>query len=132
MTAGQNLRGRVWRLYTQGHDDDQGGAVPSGTVIYNNIAGRISALEPTLALLEQGLETPTIYNGLLSYPAFNITGTFEVFPNDQYEVTWPPISPYYQKKFLILGMQHQSFNDGRIYINVKLRRLITANSNNLQ
>jgi len=132
MTAGMNLRGRIWRLYTVGHDDDQGGAVPTGVVVYDNIYSRISPLQPTLALLEQGLETPTIYNGLFQYPAFNITGTFEVFPNDQYEITWPPIDVHYGQKFLILGAQYQSYNDGRKYVNVHMRRLIIANSNNLQ
>lgn len=131
MTAGMNLKGNVWRLYNA-NDDDQGGVVPSGTIIYRNISSRISALQPTLALLEQGLETPTIYNGLLGYPAFNITGTFEVFPNDQFEVTWPPISNYYGKKFLILGVQHQSYDDTRRYLVTHMRRLITANDNELQ
>lgn len=132
MTAGMNLKGRVWRLYTVGHDDDQGGAVPSGTVIYDNIYSRISPLQPTLALLEQGLETPTIYNGLFQYPYTGSTGGFLVLPNDQYEVTWPPINIHYGEKFLILGVQYQSYDDQRKYINVHMRRLITANSNNLQ
>lgn len=132
MPAGLNTRGRVWRLYTP-QDDDQGGAVPSGTILYDNIWSRLSPLEPTLALLEQGLETPTIYNGLLGAPPFSVTGAFQVLPNDQYEITWPPISPYLNQKFLILGEQHQSFmSDNGRYMNVKLRRLIIANSNNLQ
>lgn len=133
MTAGMNIRGNVWRMYTQGRDDDQGGAVPSGTVIYPDIYSRISALQPTLALLEQGLETPTIFNGKFQYPAFNITGTFEVLPNDQYEVTWPPISQHYGKKFVIISVQYPSFDDfQRKYVVTKMRRLITANSNDLQ
>ena len=131
MTAGMNLKGRVWRFYTP-VDDDQGGAVPSGVVVYDNIYSRISALQPTIALLEQGLETPTIYNGLLQYPAFNITGTFEIFPNDQYEVTWPPINVHYGKFFKILGMQPQSYDDARKYYVVHMRRFVTAHGNHLQ
>ena len=126
-----NLRGNIWRLYAV-QDDDQGGAVPTGTIVYQNIFSRISPLQPTLALLEQGLETPEIFGGLFQYPAFNITGSFEVLHNDQYEVTWPPISSYYGKKFIIIGVQHQSYDDARKYLAVHLRRLETANTNNLQ
>ncbi len=113
-------------------DDDQGGSVPTGTVIYPDIQSRISALQPTIALLEQGLETPTIYNGIFQYPAFNITGGFNVQANDQYQITWPPIDTHYGQKFVILGVQYQSYNDGRKYLVGHLRRLVIANSNNLQ
>ena len=131
MTAGMNLRGNIWRLYAV-NDDDQGGAVPSGTIVYRDIYSRISPLQPTLALLEQGLETPEIYGALFQYPAFNITGTFEVLHNDQYEVTFPPISHYIGRKFIVIGVQYQSYDDARKYLSVHLRRLETANSNNLQ
>lgn len=127
-----NLRGNIWRMYTQGHDDDQGGAVPTGTVIYQNIYARIAPLQPTLALLEQGLETPTIYNGVFQYPYTGITGGFLVLPNDQFEIIWPPIDIHYGQRFLILGTQYQSYNDQRKYVNAHMRRLITANSNELQ
>lgn len=131
MTAGLNLKGRIWRLTANTRDDSVGGAVPSGTILYDSIFARIYAEKPTLALLEQGLETPTIFRGQLSYPVLT-TGTFDIQHNDQYEVTWPPISPYYNKKFLIIGIQSPSFEDTRHYIQVSLRRLVTANSNNLQ
>lgn len=131
MTAGMNLRGNILRMNTP-VDDDQGGAVPTGTIIYQDIYARISPLQPTLALLEQGLETPTIYNGLFQYPSFNITGTFEVLHNDQYEITWPPIDIHYGKKFVVISVQYQSYNDPRKYVVTRLRRLVTANSNELQ
>jgi len=131
MTAGFNLRGNILRMYTP-TDDDQGGAVPSGTVIYQDIYARISPLQPTLALMEQGLQTAEIYNGLFQYPAFNITGGFNVLQNDQYQVTWPPINVHYQQKFVIIGVQYQSYDDARKYVVTKMRRLVIANSNNLQ
>lgn len=131
MTAGMNLRGNVWRMYNN-VDDDQGGANPSGTIIYRDIFARISPLQPTLALLEQGLETPTIYNGVFQYPAFNITGTFEVLHNDQYEITWPPININYGKKFVVISVQYQSYDDQRKYVVTRLRRLVTANAPELQ
>lgn len=131
MIAGMNLKGRVWRLTASDRDDSIGGAVPSGTVIYENIQARIKAEEPTLALLEQGLETPTIFSAQLSYP-YLTTGTFDYQHNDQYEVTDPPISPWYGKKFRIIGIQNVEYNDARRYVNVKMRRTVTANSNELQ
>ena len=129
--ASLNIKGRIWRLTTP-VDDDQGGAVPTGTVLYDPVFSRIRAEKPTLALLEQGLETPTIYTALLSYSAYSATGTFNVQHNDQYEVTHPPISPYYGEKFVIIGVRYPSFNDDRRYLEVTLRRFETAHSNNLQ
>ena len=106
--------------------------MPTGTVLYEPVYSRIAAQKPTLALLEQGLETPTIFSGMLSYPAYSPTGTFDVQHNDQYEVTYPPISRHYGKKFVIIGVQPMSFDDNRRYLQVTLRRWETANPNDLQ
>ncbi len=126
-----NLRGNIWRLYAV-NDDDQGGAVPSGTIVYRDIYSRISPLQPTMAILEQGIETVQIFSGVFQYPAFNITGGFNVLENDVFEVTWPPISAHINKKFIFIGIQFQSYDDSRKYLVGQLRRLVTANSNNLQ
>ena len=131
MIAGQNLKGRVWRLTANSNDDSVGGAVPSGTILYENVFSRIRSEEPTLALLEQGLETPTIFSAQLDYP-YLTTGSFDIRHNDQYEVTYPPISPHYGKKFRIIGMQNVEYNDARRYVQVKMRRTVDANSNELQ
>jgi len=130
--AGLNLKGKIWRMITVGTDDDQGGAVPSGTVLYDPVFSQIRSEKPTLALLEQGLETPEIFTAHLSYVHYSPTGTFDVQHNDQYEVTGPPISPFVNKKFVIIGVRHTSYNDERRYLQVTLRRLETANPNNLQ
>jgi hypothetical protein len=131
MTAGMNLKGKIWRL-RQAPDDDQGGSKPTGMVLYDPVFSRIKSEKPTLALLEQGLETPEIFTGQLSYTLYSPTGTFDVQHNDQYEIYWPPISSFYRKKFVVIGIQHTSFDDSRRYLQVTLRRLETANSNNLQ
>lgn len=132
MTAGFNNTGRIWRFTASTNNDDQGGAVPTGTVLYSPVFSRIASEKPTLALLEQGLETPEIFRAELSYIGYSPTGTFDVQHNDQYEVTAPRISPFYQKRFVVIGIQHVSFNDERKYLRVTLRRLETANSNLLQ
>jgi hypothetical protein len=128
--AGMNLTGRIWRYTADTRDDDQGGAVPTGTILYDNIFSRIYTDRPTLVLLEQGLETPEIFNAYFTYPA--PPQSYDVRQNDQYEVTWPPISPFYQKKFVIIGVQYPTFMDARHHLRVKLRRLVTANDNELQ
>lgn len=129
--AGLNLKGRIWR-FTYPADDDQGGSVPTGTVLYEPVFSRIRSEKPTLALLEQGLETPEIFTSTLSYTAYSVTGTFDVQHNDQYEVTHPPISSFYGKRFVIIGVRHVSYDDNRRFLQVSLRRLETANPNLLQ
>lgn len=130
--AGMNIKGRIWRYTADRNDDDQGGAVPTGTVLYDNIFSRIYTDRPTLVLLEQGLQTPEIYNAYFTYPPFSVTGAYDVQQNDQYEVTWPPISPFYQKKFVIIGVQYPTFMDARHHLRVKLRRETEAQDNELQ
>lgn len=132
MNAGMNLKGRVWRFTSRTSDDDQGGAVPSGTILWEPVYSRISAQKPTLALLEQGLETETIFTAFLSYSVYTPTGSFDVQYNDQYEVTFPPISRHYGKRFVVIGIQPQSFDDNRRFLQVTLRRWETANPNLLQ
>lgn len=129
--AGFNIKGRIWR-FTNSANDSVGGAVPTGTVLYDPVWSRIRSEKPTLALLEQGLETPEIFTAHFSYVAYSATGTFDVQHNDQYEVTFPIISQHYGKKFVIIGIRPASYSDDRKHLVVTLRREETANSNNLQ
>lgn len=117
MTAGLNLLVTIWR-YTYPSDDAVGGAVPSGTMLYTNIEARIQAEKPTMALLEQGLEVPTLFTAVL-HP-----GTLLIEHNDEVEVTAPAISTYYGEHFRIVGMQHTSTypDDPRGYVLLNLRR----------
>lgn len=125
MTAGQLSRGVIWR-FSYPADDDQGGAVPSGTIIYQNVQARIFTEKPTLALLEQGLETPEMFAAMLT------PGTMILQHNDQYQETSPNISPYLNDKFVIISIQRPSQMDNRKYLRVVMRRFETAHSNNLQ
>jgi hypothetical protein len=76
--AGLNLKGRVWRLL-QAPDDDQGGSVPTGMILYDPVFSRIKSEKPTLALLEQGLKPlksfrlicPMFFTPLLEHLMFN-------------------------------------------------------------
>lgn len=121
MTAGLNLLSTVWR-YTFPADDDQGGAVPSGTVIYTRVPTRIAPQKPTMALLEQGLELPTMFTAVL-HP-----GTLQVEFNDEIEVTDPHISNYYNLHFRIVGVQSTSMyaDDPRGFVLLTVKRVERA------
>lgn len=123
MPAGLNLSGRIWRFTATSTDDAVGGAVPTGTIIYSPVFARVKAEEPTLALLEQGLETPEIFTALMA------PGTILPQHNDQYEVLAPPTTPHYNKRFVIIGVQPTDMTDRRKYIRVTMRRIETANDN---
>jgi hypothetical protein len=125
MTAGLLHTGKIWRFsYLQ--DDSQGGAVPSGTVIYNPVFARIFTEKPTLALLEQGLETPAMYSAIIE------PGDIAIQNNDQYEETGPNISPYLGWRFVIVSDPQPSMLDSRRYWKVVMRRFQIAHTNNLQ
>jgi hypothetical protein len=83
-------------------DDIVGGAVPSGTVLYQNLSCRIEPNMPTIQLLEQGLQVPTTFQ-ILIHP-----GNIEANHNDQIRITAPVISRYYNKKYRIIGLTGSS------------------------
>ena len=105
MRAGNNLHVDIWRL-TYPADDEVGGAVPSGTIVYSHVEGRIQASTPIPAFAMQGLETSKIMTGEL-YP-----GTLNVQEYDQLEVVSPPNSPYYGWKFRIDTVQRSNYHPG--------------------
>ena len=119
MVAGLNLVGKIWRYTASSYDDDIGGAQPSGTIVYDNVSARIDAQKPTMALVEQGLETQTIFVGVL-HP-----GNMRLESNDEFEVVSPSISHHYGKKYRIIGIQEQSTHpaDSRQFVMVTLRRV---------
>ena len=109
-------------------DDSSGGAVPSGTVLYSHLDIRIASEKPTMALVEQGLQTPTIYSALL------FEGNVDIQHNDQIEVILPVVGWFYGKKFRVVGVQHSSTHPflERNQIRLTLRRIEQSHSNDLQ
>ena len=125
MTAGLLHTGHIIR-FSYLSDDDQGGALPTGTVLYTPVFARIFTEKPTLALLEQGLETPELYSAILE------PGNMSLNHNDQFQVDAPNISPYKNEKFVIVSIQSPSMLDSRKYLRVVMRRFEIAHSANLQ
>ena len=127
MPAGLNQVCQLLR-FSNPQDDSVGGAVPSGTILYQNLDIRIKSEQPTLVLLEQGLQTPTIYTAMLH------EGNIEIEHNDQVLITAPPMGFFYGKKFRVIGIQRSSnhpFQD-RNAIRLRLRRWEESHSNDLQ
>lgn len=117
MPAGKNQMVQVWR-YTYPQDDDIGGSLPSGTMILNSILVRIEPVKPTMALLEQGLETVKLFTTAMSYRAK------EIKENDEIVVYEPKESFYYGQHFRVIGVQHPTLrpNDPRSEVHVIMRR----------
>lgn len=127
MPAGLNQVCQIWR-FSYPQDDTVGGAVPSGTVVYSSIDIRIDSKAPTQALLEQGLETPTIYQAIVH------EGNIEIEHNDQVQIIAPAYGFFYNKKFRIIGIQRSSnhpFQD-RNQVVLTLKRWEKSHANDLQ
>ena len=125
MTSGLLHTGRIWRITH--NDDSVGGAVPTGTVVYQNVFARIYQEKPTMALLEQGLETPAMFSAILEKNESMLLQN-----NDQYEVTAPNISPYLNQRFVIVSDPVSSMLDSRRYYRVIMRRFVIAHTNTWQ
>lgn len=128
MPAGLNLYAKLWRFEANQSDDEVGGAVPSGTILKDTVLARIEQMKASQVLLEQGLEIPDMFNGMLVY-----TGEpLDIQHNDVVEVVSPLISPHYNKKFRILGYRQSSHQDGRRFVEVQMRRYEITRTNDLQ
>ena len=103
MRAGNNLLARFIR-YSYPADDEVGGAVPSGTVIYENVQGRLQDTNPIAAFAIQGQETDKIMTGIF-FP-----GTLNIQEYDQCEITSPPNHPYFGIRFKIDTVQKPNYH----------------------
>lgn len=126
MTAGFTHTVRVWR-YTNivGSDDAIGGSRPTGTVIYESVQARIMLEKPTMALMDQGLETGKIFT-------FSLMGMAkDTRENDVLECTSPNNSFYFGDKFRIIGEPRPSVSptDPRYYLLANARRYEEAHGN---
>lgn len=128
MTAGMVLQGRLWRFSANLNDDEVGGAVPSGAILIENVFCRIESLQPTQALLEQGLELPDMFKGMLTYYG----SPLDMKTNDVLEIYHPPISFHSGKRFRIVGYRHSSQEDGRRFVEVLMRRYEDSRTEELQ
>lgn len=104
-----------------------GGAVPSGTVVYDGIEGRIQDATPIPAFAIQGVSTKKIVLGEF-YP-----GTLDIREYDQCEIVSPANHPYIGLKLVIDTVQKPNYHpsDPRGILLLTMVR-DTKHSNNFQ
>ena len=107
-----------WTRYTFDPDDARGGSVPTGTVINPSLLVRIEPIEPTMALLEQGLETVKLFRVAVGYAGRDMQ------ENDELIVNEPKESWYINQSFRVISVRHPSLrpNDPRSQVQVTVRR----------
>lgn len=117
MPAGHNTIVQLVR-YSYNPDDARGGAKPTGSIINDSLLIRIEPIQPTMALLEQGVETVKLFRGALGYAGRDI------LENDELIVIDPPESWYHNQHFRVVAVQHPSLraNDPRSQVIVTMRR----------
>jgi len=127
MVAGQNLVARVYDMkYNLGlGDDDVGGSRPSGTVLHERVDVRIRQNRPTQALLEQGIEDISTFEGMFR------NHTLLIANNNEIEITAPTNSPYCGEYFRVTGNPERTSigaGDSRGYLRVQLKRVEKSRS----
>jgi hypothetical protein len=124
MPAGLNLTVRIWR-FSFPADDDVGGSVPSGTILYDAVLARKITRMPDMVFMEQGLETERISQYML-WPA-----TLVVKERDEIQITSPSNHLDYNKKFKVVGVSDVGFSpsDHRGYLIVSTSRSEVAHRN---
>jgi len=118
MAAGMNIRVKVWRMSTTSSDDRVGGAIITGTNVYNIVMARIDEVPAQMVLVQQGLETLTIFRMTI------MPGTLTIYERDEVEVVQPRDHYFYGDRFRVKGVTIPSHNprDPRNYMTLLLTR----------
>jgi len=103
-------------------DDDVGGAILPGTVVYEGLPARLHARRPSQAALETGLEVERLFDIIVN------TQSLVVNERDEVEYEWPTDSPYYGERFRILGIQHDTRRPTRGHTEMTLSRIERSRS----
>ena len=123
MTAGLNIHVRFWRMTTL-VDDEIGGALPTGTVIYDDVMARIEPMRPDYLLIQQGIETNNLYT-CVCRPA-----SLAIKEYDEAEVVFPLNHNLINKRLLVRNIQDTSLHpsDSRGYLVLTLERKFDAHA----
>ncbi len=92
MTAGLNIKSSIWRIDYE-TDNTVGGAVTTGTVVYENVFTRLQSNPEEQLLLQQGLETERTFKVVV------VPGTMDIRERDELQVTAPTDHIYYGQRF---------------------------------
>jgi len=123
MVAGNNSQCQIWRM-DNADDDEVGGSIITGSVIYNYVNIRFQSQPTEQIFLQQGLETPRVYTAII------VPGYLDIRERDLVEITDPKDHIYYGEKFRVIGVRYSSHNrrDPRNYIMLDMYRSVRAHS----
>lgn len=121
--AGYNARCSIFRMNND-TDDSVGGAMITGSLVYEQIQTRLQGNKPVQALLQQGLETERTFTALV------IPGTLDIRERDEYEITEPYDHIYHGVRFRVVGVLLSDHNprDPRNYEILSLMRSVRSHS----
>jgi len=117
--AGLNACMRVWRMENDPLDDDQvGGAMVSGTIVYDDVPCRLTPVAASQLLLQQGLEVQRTMN-VLTRPASMV-----IYERDVIEIVRPTYHPNYGQRFRVLDVERTAVHpaDRRGYMTLVVDR----------
>lgn len=108
MVAGFRMNITVWRM-NQVADDDIGGAIFTGTAVYQNLPALVDYREPNMLLLEQGIEVKRMAKVMIQ------PGTFDIKSRDELEIVGPVGHEDVGKRMRIRNISRTGFspNDSR-------------------
>lgn len=121
MVAGANSLCRIWRIEVDA-DDAVGGALVTGTVVYDHLPLRFQGVPEEQLLMQQGLQTLRTFTGMIT------PGTLDIRERDELEIINPYDDIYHQKRFRITSVTYSSHNqrDPRAFIRLGMIRSVRA------
>ena len=126
MTAGLNVRIDVYRI-DEDDDDEYGGAVVTGTILYEDVSARLQALKPDPLLMMQGLEVDSLFR-LMARCSDRPYREY-----DEVEVVWPTQHKYYGERFRIIKVQEDALHpfDRRSFVEFTLSKMKYSRSDDI-
>lgn len=105
-------------------DDEVGGAVLTGTVVHENVPGRLEGVLPEQVFLMQGLETARQFTMTVGEDNLNVQ------ERDYVTITDPVDHRYYNVNLRVLGVLESNFNpsDPRAYMILNLQRDVKSHA----
>lgn len=121
-------RARIWRMMNSSviNDSPVGGALMSGTIIYEDVRCSFQDAKGTQALYEQGLETLKMVDCIMQ------PQTLDVQERDEIEVTYPTNHWYYGKRLRVIEVLHSGMHPDNLngHLELKLQRITRGTRRN--
>ena len=121
MVAGFNIKVKVWRVSFD-TDDEVGGAMVTGSYVYNDVRARLHEKPVEHAFLQQGLEVRKTFQMTVK------PSTLLIYDRDEVEISWPPEHRFYGQRFRVMGDAYTNFHprEERGYLILDLTRSVRA------